>query len=82
MRGKASIESHEATALQDMLQRDHNIICKLKDYTNKLGQIKVLGERLCSMDLQISELQMRPLTHILEGQLVRLEDGCKIDMRR
>ena len=50
------------------------ILYKLKDYTNQLGQIEVLKERLCLMDPWIGELQMRLLIHVLENWLVRLED--------
>ena len=51
-----------------------NVVKEVKNYTDALGQIKVLRERLRSMDLHISELQMWPLMHVLEDQLVRLED--------
>ena len=81
MRGKAALKSHEATALWDMIQRDCDainklisIIHKLKDYTDQLGQIDMLRERLWLMDFQINKLQMRLLAHVLEDQLVRLED--------
>ena len=46
----------------------------MKNYTNALGQIEVVRERLRVMDFQISELQMRPSTQVLEDQLARLED--------
>ena len=81
MRGKAALESHEAVSLWDMIQKDRDAINRLievvkevKSYTDALGQIEVLRERLRSMDLRISELQMRPSTQALEDQLVRLED--------
>ena len=81
MRGKAALESHEAVSLQDMIQKDRDAINRLidvvkevKNYTDALGQIEVLRERLQSMDLRISELQMRPSTHVLEDRLSRLED--------
>ena len=81
VKGKAAVRSHEAIALQDMIQQDHDtfnwllpIVQELKSYTNQLGQIKVLRERLCSMDLWINKLQMRPSMHVLEDHLVRLED--------
>ena len=81
MRGKAALESHEAVSLRDMIQKDRDAINQLievvkevKNYTDALGQIEVLRERLRSMDLCISELQMRPSTHVLEDRLVRLED--------
>ena len=81
MRGKAALESHEAVSLWDMIQKDRDAINRLidvvkevKGYTDSLGQIEVLRERLRSMDLCISELQMRPSTHVLEDRLARLED--------
>ena len=81
MRGKAALESHEAVSLQDMIQKDRdainrliNVIKEVKSYTDALGQLEVLRERLRSMDLRISELQMRPSTHALEDRLARLED--------
>ena len=81
MRGKAALESHEAMSLRDMIQKDRDAINRLidvvkevKNYTNALGQIEVLRERLRSMDSCISELQMRPSTQVLEDQLARLED--------
>ena len=81
MQGKATIKSHEATALWDMIQKDWDminqfieVVKELKGYTNALGQIKVVRERLQSMDFHISELQMRPSTQVLEDQLARLED--------
>ena len=76
MRGKAALESHEAVSLWDMIQKDRDTINQLidvvkevKGYTDALGQIKVLRERLRSMDLRISELQMQPSTHVLEDRL-------------
>ena len=81
MRGKAALESHEAVSLWDMIQKDQDAINRLikvvkevKNYTDTLGQIEVLRERLQSMDLCISKLQMRPLTHVLEDRLAQLED--------
>ena len=81
MRGKAALKSHEATSLWDMIQKDWdiinqliNVVKELKSYTDTLGQIKGVRERLQLMDFQISELQMRPLTQVLEDWLVRLED--------
>ena len=81
MQGKAALESHEATSLRDMIQVDQDVINQLidvvkevKNYTDTLGQIEVLRERLRSMDHRISELQMRPLTHVLEDRLAQLED--------
>ena len=81
MQGKASLESHEATSLWDMIQKDQdainqliNVVKEVKNYTDTLGQIEVLRERLQSMDLCISKLQMRPLTHVLEDRLAQLED--------
>ena len=81
MQGKAALESHEAVSLRDMIQKDRDAINRLidvvkevKNYTNSLGQIEVLRERLRLMDLHISELQMRPSTHVLEDWLARLED--------
>ena len=81
MRGKAALESHEAVALREMIQKDRDAINRLidvvkevKGYTDALGQIEVLRERLRSMDFRISELQMRPSTQALEDRLVRLED--------
>ena len=65
MRGKAAIESHEAVSLWDMIQKDWDttnwlikVVKEVKNYTDALGQIKVLRERLRTMDLCISELQM------------------------
>ena len=64
-----------------MIQKDWDVINwlidmvkEVKNYTNALGQIEVLRERLQSMDLHISELQMWPSTHVLEDQLARPED--------
>ena len=81
MRGKAALESHETVSLRDIIQKDRDAINRLievvkevKNYTDTLGQIEVLRERLRSMDLRISELQMRPSTHVLEDRLARLED--------
>ena len=81
MRGKAALESHEAVSLRDMIQKDRDTINRLielvkevKGYTDALGQIEVLRERLWSMDARISELQMRPSTQVLEDRLARLED--------
>ena len=81
MQGKAALKSHEATSLQDMIQKDRDVIDwlievvkELKSYTNALGQIEVVRERLQAQDFQISELQMRPLMQVLEDWLVRLED--------
>ena len=81
MRGKAALEPHEAVSLRDMIQKDWDMINRLievvkevKSYTDALGQIEVLRERLRLMDLHISELQMRPSTQVLEDQLARLED--------
>ena len=65
MRGKAALESHEAVSIRDMIQKDRdainrliNVVKEVKNYTDSLGQIEVLRERLRSMDLCISELQM------------------------
>ena len=81
MRGKAALESHEAVSLREMIQKDRDAINRLidvvkevKGYTDALGQIEVLRERLHSMDFCISELQMRPSTQALEDRLARLED--------
>ena len=81
MRGKAALESYEAVSLRDMIQKDWDAINRLievvkevKSYTDALGQIEVLRERLQSMDLRISKLQMRPSTQSLEDRLARLED--------
>ena len=81
MRGKAALESHEAVSLRDMIQKDWDainqlieVIKEVKSYTDALGQIEVLRERLWSMDLCISKLQMRLSTHVLEDRLARLED--------
>ena len=64
-----------------MIQRDQDtinqlieVIKDLKSHTNAPGQIEVVRERLRSMDLQISKLQMRLSTQVLEDQLARLED--------
>ena len=72
MRGKAALKSHEAVSLQDMIQKDWDVINwlievvkELKSYNDSLGQIEVVRERLRAMDLCISELQMKPLTQIL-----------------
>ena len=81
MRGKAAIESHEAMSLRDMIQKDWdainwlmNVVKEVKSYTDTLGQIEVVRERLQVMDFQISELQMQLSMQVLEDQLVRLED--------
>ena len=50
------------------------MVKELKSYNDSLGQIEVASERLRAMDFQISELQMRPSTQVLEDRLVRLED--------
>ena len=53
MRGKAALESHEAVSLQDMIQKDRDminwlikVVKELKSYNNSLGQIEVVRERL------------------------------------
>ena len=76
-----ALESHEAVSLQDMIQKDRDVINwlievvkELKSYNDSLGQIKVVRERLRGMDLRISELQMRPSMQVLEDRLARLED--------
>ena len=81
MRGKATLESHEAVSLRDMIQKDRDVINRLievvkelKSYNDSLGQIEVVREQLRGMDLRISELQMRPSTQVLEDRLARLED--------
>ena len=57
----------------DMIQKDWDMINQLikvvkevKSYTNALGQIEVVRERLRAMNFCISKLQMRPLTQVLE----------------
>ena len=65
-----------------MIQKDQDatnqLIEVVKDLknnnTNGLGQMEVVRERLWSMDFQISKLQMRPSTQVLEDRLARLED--------
>ena len=81
MQGKATIESHEAMSLWDMIQKDQDtinwlirVVKELKGYTDALGQIEVVRERLRLMDFCISELQMRLSAQVLEDQLARLED--------
>ena len=81
MRGKATLKSHEAVSLRDMIQKDRDminqlikVVKELKSYNDSLGQIEVVRERLRAMDLSISKLQMRPSTQVLEDRLVRLED--------
>ena len=81
MQGKAALKSHEAVSLQDMIQKDRDtinqlieVVKELKSYNDSLGQIEVVRERLRAMDLQISELQMRPSTQVLEDRLARLGD--------
>ena len=59
---------------RDAINRLIEVVKEVKNYTDALGQIKVLRERLRSMDLRISELQMQPSTHVLEDWLARLED--------
>ena len=68
-------------SLRDMIQKDRDainwlidVVKEVKGYTDSLGQIEVLRERLRSMDFRISELQMRPSTQALEDRLARLED--------
>ena len=53
MRWKAALESHEATSLRDMIQKDWDtinwlikVVKELKSYTNALGQIEVVRKRL------------------------------------
>ena len=53
MRGKAALESHEAVSLQDMIQKDRDVINwfievvkELKSYNDSLGQIEVVREWL------------------------------------
>ena len=53
MQGKAALESHEATSLRDMIQKDQDtinwlieVVKELKSHTNALGQIEVVRERL------------------------------------
>ena len=81
MQGKAALKSHKATFLWDMIQKDRNtinqlieVIKELKSYTDALGQIEVVKERLQAMDFQISELQMKLSTQVLEDQSAQLED--------
>ena len=81
MQGKAALESHEATSLQDMIQKDWDTINwlieavkELKGCIDALGQIEVVRERLRLMDLRISKLQMGLSMHILEDWLAQLED--------
>ena len=81
MWGKAMLELHEAVSLWDLINVDRTTInqpigvtTELKSYIDQLGEIEVLRERLCLMDIQINMLQMRPLTHILEDRLAALED--------
>ena len=81
MWGKAVLESHKATSLWDMINVDRQAINQLisvttglKSYVNQLGEVEMLRERLCLMDLWIARLQMRLSTDILEDQLARLED--------
>ena len=50
------------------------MVKEVKGCTDTLGQIEVVKERLQAMDFQISELQMRPLTQVLEDRLARLQD--------
>ena len=59
---------------RDTINRLIDVVKEVKSYTDALGQIEVLRERLRSMDLCISELQMRPSTQALEDRLARLED--------
>ena len=73
MQGKAVLKSHKATSLQDMINVDCQAInrligvtMELKSYVNQLGEIEMLRERLCLMDLWIAGLQMRLLMDILE----------------
>ena len=73
MRGKAALESHEAVSLQDMIQKDWDminqlieVVKELKSYNDSLGQIEAVRERLQAMDLCISELQMGPSMQVLE----------------
>ena len=67
--------------MQDIIQKDQDtinqlikVIKELKSYTDTLGQIEVVRERLQVMNLWISELQMQLSTHVLEDWLARLED--------
>ena len=53
MRGKATLESHEAMSQRDTIQKDQDtinqlikVVKELKSYTNALGQIEVVRERL------------------------------------
>ena len=53
MRGKAALESHEAMSLQDMIQKDWDminwlikVVKEVKSYTDTVGQIEVVRERL------------------------------------
>ena len=59
---------------RDTINRLIELVKEVKSYTDALGQIEVLRERLRSMDFRISELQMRPSTQVLEDRLARLED--------
>ena len=59
---------------RDTINRLIEVVKEVKNYTDSLGQIEVLRERLQAMDLCISELQMQPSTHVLEDRLARLED--------
>ena len=53
MQGKAALKSREAMSLQDMIQKDWDainrlidVVKELKSYTDALGQIVVVRERL------------------------------------
>ena len=54
---------------RDTINRLIDVVKEVKNYTDALGPIEVLRERLQSMDLRISKLQMRPSTHVLEDRL-------------
>ena len=70
--------------MRDMIQKDQDMIIRLikvvkdlKNYTDVLGQIEVVRERLWLMDFHISELQMRPSMQVLEDRLAWLQDQYK-----
>ena len=60
-------------SLRDMIQKDQDminwlieVVKEVKSYTDALGQIEVVRERLQAMDFRTSKLQMRPSTQVLE----------------
>ena len=80
MRGKASLESHKAIMVKDIIQVDHDAINKLINIVTELkSEGEVQRERLQLLtqqgaNLQVAALQLRLLDQTIEDHLARMED--------